>query len=424
MKTMLLIPCMLYSASLLAQKNDISIKTIETKRINFQDLSFEELKAKAKKENKTAFINLYMSNCIPCKQMEKNVFTDIGVADYYNPNFINVSIDYSGKDGQVISEKYGTNCAPTFLFIDGDGKIVHRYVGSRDQEEFLILAEEARDPSRNMAYYEREYPRKRTDPEFLLNYLHVLDNANCMRLAGGFPLFLKDDRDTLSLRRDTVFNEYFALQKEEWLLNKTNWEAIKDFTYDYKSREFKYLLKNAQAYKKLYTEEAVNGKIKDIIIAGKFLFIGEMAITEANEAAYINEIKKLNSPETEPALFWLSLYNAKNSSKWEEYMRLVNETGKKYILSPQDKESVSKVIYENITDKTSLQKAEQLMESALAESPSWLVYETYANVLLLLNKKEQAKTMALKALEIAKQIGAKKENYNSITYLLEKMEKE
>jgi thioredoxin-related protein len=423
MKKIILITGILYSASLFGQKSDVPVKVIEPKGINFQNLSFEELKAKAKKERKTAFVNLYMSNCMPCKDMERNVFTDIGVADYYNPNFINASIDYNGRDGQFISEEYGSNCAPTFLFIDGNGKVVHRHTGYLEPEEFRKLAERASDPKRNMAYYEKEYPNKKNDPAFLLEYLRILDNANCAKLADFYPLFGGGGKDAITLRRDTVFSEYFASQKEEELINKANWEAIRDFMYDYRSREFRYLLKNAAAFKKLYTEKAVNEKIRNVIIIGNALFLNNKVSNETNEVAYINEIKAFNSPETEAALFWLMLNNAQTESKWEEYMRLVNEDGNTYIHTPGEKERVSKVIYENMTDKPSLQKAEQMMESAVAKAPSWLVYETYANVLLKLNKKAEAKTMALKALESAKQIGAKKENYNSVTYLLERIEK-
>ena len=424
--TVLIVLALFVSTFCWSQNKEISGTSyaVKTQKIDFQNLSFEELKAKAKKEKKSAFINIYMSNCIPCKDMERNVFTDIMVAEYYNPHFINASYDYTQKEGQMLSELYETNCAPTYLFIDSEGKVVHRSTGYKSQEEFVKLAEIANDPKRNMAYYEKEYPKKKFDPEFLLRYLYILDQANCAKLGEFYPAFsLSGGKSELTLKRDTVFNEYFASQKDDSLINKTNWEAIREFTYDYRSREFKYLLKNAAAFKKLYSEEAVNTKIKDVIISGRAIFLDNKPNTEANDAAYIDEIKKLNSFEAEPALFWLALYSAEASSKWDEYMRLVNEPGKKHILSAEDKQQVAETIYENVTDKTALQKAEDLMQSAVAEQPSWIMYETYANVLFHQNKKDQAKSMAQKALEIAKQAGAKKDNYNSITYLLEKIEK-
>lgn len=418
-----IIVCMMFLTTYcFAQTKEISstFKGVKTNEIHFEKLSFEELKAKAKKENKLIFINIYLTSCIPCKSMEKDVFTDAGVADYYNPNFINGSYDYSGTEGYGISEIYGISCFPNFLFMDGDGKIVHRRVGGMNQEDFLKLAESASNPKQRLLYFEEEYPKKKSDPEFILNYLRLLDKGSCFPLVNFMPI--AQDMESLT-KRSNLLKEYFAFQTEEMLVNRVNWSVIRDYTYDYRSREFSYLLKNAETFRKLYTEDSVDAKIKNVFLTGRSLFLGNKALTEANETAYINEVKKLNSPEAEPALFWLSLERARGPQNWPEYLRLVMESGDKYIHSSEDKEKVSKAIYENMDDKIALEKAEQMMKTAAENDPGWLVYETYANVLYELNRKSEANSMALKALETAKRIGAKPQNYESIVYLLEKIEK-
>lgn len=43
--------------------------------IQFQELPFKDLIAKAKKENKIVFIDAFTSWCGPCKMMERNIFT-------------------------------------------------------------------------------------------------------------------------------------------------------------------------------------------------------------------------------------------------------------------------------------------------------------------------------------------------------------
>ncbi len=415
--------CIMFMASYCtAQTKEISssFKSVKTNEIIFEKSSFEEIKAKAKREKKLVFINIYNKACIPCREMEKNVFTNTRVADYYNPSFINASYDYDGKEGQEISEIYQVQCFPNYLFMNGDGKIVFRRVGAMGPEDFVKLAETAADPKQWLSYYEEEYPKKKSDPEFLLKYLRVLDKASCMNLVNFFPI--ESEMEQFK-KRDSLLKGYFALQTDEMLISNANWNVIKEFTYDYKSREFSYLLKNAAAYKKLYTADSVSIKIKDVLINSRGLFCFNKGYTEANETAYINEVKKLNSLEAEPAVFWLTLDCYKGSKKWQNYIGLVDESGDKYILSSQEKESVSKVIYENIHDNASLLKAEQMMKTAAEKDPSWLVYETYANVLYEENKKSEAKSIALKALETAKQIGAKPKNYESVNYLLEKIEK-
>lgn len=420
MNKKLTICALFFSVSILAQKSDVILKTVETQTINFENLSFEELKAKAKKEGKPIFINIYMATCMPCKEMESEVFTNLSVANHYNSTFINASYDYNDTEGQMLAEQYKTACAPTFLYIDSDGTLLHRRTGFADQDNFLNLAKEASDPKKQLHYFEVEYPNNKLDVTFLLSYLRLLDNANCFSLSTPFSF---NDSSELSIKRELVFNEYFALQPLDSLLNKTNWEAIRDFVYDYKSREFKHLVKNAATYRKLYSKEEVDQKIKDVILTGNSLFCSSKGYSKSCLQAYTDEIKALNSPETELGLFWLALNNAKADSEWAEFMRLVNDYESKFIVSAEDKEFVARTIYQNITDNSALLKAEQLMKSALVEKQSWLIYETYANVLFLLNKKQEAKLMATKALEVAKLVGAKKKNYNSITYLLELIEK-
>ena len=46
--------------------------------------------AKAKTENKPLFVDFYTDWCGPCKKMDKEVFTDAKVAEFYNTNFITI----------------------------------------------------------------------------------------------------------------------------------------------------------------------------------------------------------------------------------------------------------------------------------------------------------------------------------------------
>lgn len=111
--------------------------------IKFEDSDFKTILAKAKKENKLIFLDAYTTWCGPCKLMAKNVFTLKSVGEHYNANFVNAKIDMEKGEGIDIAKKYEVKVFPTYLFIDGDGKLVHRTIGYVPEKEFIQFAKDA-----------------------------------------------------------------------------------------------------------------------------------------------------------------------------------------------------------------------------------------------------------------------------------------
>jgi addiction module RelE/StbE family toxin len=117
----------------------------------FGQIAFENnhtldmLKAKAKKEKKLIFIDAYTTWCGPCKWISANIFTDKDVATFYNKNFINAKFDMEDQgEGTKIGSLYKVMCYPNLLFIDADGKLVHRTSGA-EQDRLEIFEFIARD---------------------------------------------------------------------------------------------------------------------------------------------------------------------------------------------------------------------------------------------------------------------------------------
>ena len=80
MKHVLFAAILLYSGNMVAQNRSIT----------FDSATFDQSLAKAKSENKLVFVDCMTSWCGPCKQMDKYVFTQDSVADFFNATFINV----------------------------------------------------------------------------------------------------------------------------------------------------------------------------------------------------------------------------------------------------------------------------------------------------------------------------------------------
>ncbi|OSZ80603.1 hypothetical protein CAP36_04955 [Chitinophagaceae bacterium IBVUCB2] len=113
-----------------------------------KNATWAEVKAKAKRENKMIFFDAYTAWCGPCKYLEKNVYTDAGVAAYYNHHYISVKFDMEKGEGIELAKEFSIDSYPTLLFFSADGKLVHKYIGATDVTGFISLGENAADPAK------------------------------------------------------------------------------------------------------------------------------------------------------------------------------------------------------------------------------------------------------------------------------------
>lgn len=151
----------------------ISALLFSQESIDFQNLSFKQILAKAKSEKKLVFIDAYAVWCGPCKMMEKNIFPLPAVKDYYNANFINARFDMEKGEGRDLAVKYGIRSYPSFLFLNGDGEVVMKNLGYMGENDFLTIAKEANNPKFRTASNKDLFDKGEKDPDFLLNMMRL-----------------------------------------------------------------------------------------------------------------------------------------------------------------------------------------------------------------------------------------------------------
>ena len=134
---------------------DAKVKRANSRSIQFAELSLEEVLKKAKAEKKLVFVDAYTSWCQPCLLMLKNVFTLNNVADFYNENFINLKIDFSKQ--KELANKFGITGYPSFLFLNGDGKLVHMGSGYSNEEKFIGYGKEALKKAKGIEFIEDDW---------------------------------------------------------------------------------------------------------------------------------------------------------------------------------------------------------------------------------------------------------------------------
>lgn len=118
----------------------------EATGIQFTDAAWKDILKKAKAEKKIIFLDAYASWCGPCKTLQKKVFTQKAVGDFYNSRFINVKMDMEKGEGPALSQVYPLEAYPTMLYIDGNGHVLKKIIGLQTPEDLIAIGKSVKKP--------------------------------------------------------------------------------------------------------------------------------------------------------------------------------------------------------------------------------------------------------------------------------------
>ncbi len=373
-------------------------QTAETdKGIRFEHLAFSELLAKAKKENKMIFIDAYTTWCGPCKWMVKNVFPNDTAAAYYNKNFINAKIDMEKGEGIGLAKKYQVSCYPTYLFIDGNGQLIHRTSSAMPVKEFVQLGTTAMDPAKQFSAFQKKYNSGGMSPEEM----------------GEFVLM--KSRSCLPAKEETA--KYFSTQSEADLTSKKNWEIFFTSDININSREFKYLIEHRVEYEKTFDPKMVNSVIESSYYRALQQFV-KVKDTDGYKKLKFEILEKAFSFSEQMVLSAdIDFFEA--TEDWTDYAQSAVKFIDKYGKDDYNRlNNMAWGFYEHVTDRAMLLKAEEWSKRSVELNPGYFNYDTYAAVLVKLGKKTEALAAAEMAIELAKKSG---DDYKETSLMLEKI---
>lgn len=120
----------------------VPTKAAET-GISFIEQDWDKALKQAKAENKLVFLDIYATWCGPCKMLKKNTFTDKKVGEFFNKNFVNVSVDGEKGVGPQLAQKFGITAYPSLIVTNAEGKPVLYTMGYIDPATLLSFADAA-----------------------------------------------------------------------------------------------------------------------------------------------------------------------------------------------------------------------------------------------------------------------------------------
>ena len=217
----------------------ISFNLSRADGIEFFHGTWAETLAKSKETGKIIFMDAFTTWCGPCKRMSASTFTQKGVGDFYNANFINVKMDMEKGEGPTLAGTYNVTAYPTLLFIDGDGKLVQRVVGYQEPDPFINAGKGALKKSDKSDFYAKEYTGGKKDFTTIYNYVKALNQA-------GKP----------SLK---IANEYINTQKD--LTTPDNLRFLFEAATEVDSRLFDLMLNQKDKLTSMFSAAEVQAKI-------------------------------------------------------------------------------------------------------------------------------------------------------------------
>ncbi len=116
------------------------LTVVANQPISFHGGSFSDAQTRAAQQNKGVFVEIYASWCGPCKVLEKNVFTDGDVGEFFNKSFVSVKIDIDSPEGKNFQSRYNVSGLPDLLFFDAQGNVLYRQNGLQDKHTLLGMA--------------------------------------------------------------------------------------------------------------------------------------------------------------------------------------------------------------------------------------------------------------------------------------------
>ena len=187
------------------------------------NLSWQEIKQKAKNQNKYIFVDCYATWCKPCKQMDTEVYTVDSVGEYLNAEFISVKVqmDQTNKDdasikswyktAKDIAKRYSISAYPSYVFFAPNGEVVSKETGYKKPGAVLQVARDAKDPSKQYFVLLKNYKKGKLDDSAKRSLIKTARQLN----------------DTVNYRslRESYFLYLHALPKEKFY-TKDNIEFI------------------------------------------------------------------------------------------------------------------------------------------------------------------------------------------------------
>jgi thiol-disulfide isomerase/thioredoxin len=363
-------------------------------------LSWQQVLAKAKKENKFIFIDCFTTWCGPCKMMSAKVFPLEEVGQFYNEKFINIKVqlDTTKNDneevkswfaaGKELADKYNVKAYPTYLFFDADGQVVHRAIGSSDAATFIKKGKDALTADSQYYTAKRLYERGKKDEALLLKLALLSTEVYDVPFA------------------QEVAKTYLATQKD--LLTEQNIKLLSNTIQKSSDFGFKELLNNPALFDKYNYPGFATQAIRNIIAREEIFPViaprGQKPTDNPDWDAVLKSAEKKYPLYAKEAVGFYKIESGKRAGNWPLFTAAVTDYLKLYSnnVMAGTLNDYAWMIFGKCDDMACIEKALNWSRQSLeGNDKEHMFIDTYANLLYKSGKKKEAIEWETKARDIA-----------------------
>jgi thioredoxin-related protein len=329
--------------------------------------------AQAKSEKKLIFWDAYTTWCGPCKMMTRNTFPDAQVSSFFNKNFVNLKMDMEKGEGPNLMKQYSIMAYPTLLFINGDGKVIHKALGYHDASQFLELGKGVLTGDNSIESWLKRYEGGERSAAFLKEYALKM-------------------QETLEPNRHQLADEYLATQKDS--ASEENLDFIMRFVETTDSKYFPFLVKNKS---KFPNPEDLDLRINDMVTARLFDPKNLPTLESADKLirmAYPDKFDRLTLK--------YRIEHARLSDNYKNYYQAGSDYFKKYADVAGELSDAANNLLNMGNKKKYMKKAAKWAEQAVKLENIYLNQLTVAQAYEKLGKKSKAIAAAEEAIKLAK----------------------
>ena len=369
----------------------------------FLDKKYDETFALAKVEKKPLVIMFYATWCPHCNKMKNEIFTDNTVDAFYKKNFVCMAVDAMSTYGQELKTKFQYKFRvanfPTFAFLDNEENLLYCTSGELKKDAFMLEGSDVLLPENQLPIIKDAYYKDPSNADKCLKYIIAIRKAGMNATA--------------------ITQKYLSTKTQDEKFTEPNWKIFANGINNFDTDEFKFVVKNKEAFSKVTSSTRVDKKIAFTISETLKPLVESVDTINYNKKRLVAEafqIRKIDS-----LLYRFDIQILSQTSNWKKYQKITSDNVEKF--SWNDSlllYDICNTYFETVTDKKGLSQAAEWSKHLLSLGQSTDRYVVTTKLLIKLKDYKQALEFALKGKIWADNLGFKADE---ISTLLEEIKK-